>query len=513
MNIIPKRSHHYTFLLCYWLIDILARLKMVQSGSSFQNDSCGLLPTPNLPPKDGLPVKSYLGSSFYPLPLQAVSLLEGCPIDEVISWDISVSTKCVKIKVVWSCQAKSSDSYSLKEKLPPNLLKAISYYDLARPSWSSSSSSNKLTFVINWPFLSSTPSISPVTSPTKSKTTASINHVLKTPNSNASYHNFDSGYQSNNINSGCYGSSSYNWRQNVSLVINPVFSPKERPKPKNDVYIPQSKASTTPKVVSSSDSPGNSCSSTTSLNIPFAPSQPVIVSSKITSPILNSSKKSETKSAEAIPAVSKLLSSSNDDVPSNLTNNSDSPSISSEISSSQTLANSSKVKGSQPSISEPSNVNVSDFPVPPAGFPNKFYPSPNPLPINEDGFLDPSTKAYYMDIIGKCRLCNSSVSSHLIDLHLLECPKIDHKPIDKFVRDVANHTPLKIKDIMISAKKYSKFELQESKIPNKIFKKKKHYELFTRYLEDLNKLLTKNAFESLKLSESLENFNLIKYTL
>lgn len=155
-------------------------------------------------------------------------------------------------------------------------------------------------------------------------------------------------------------------------------------------------------------------------------------------------------------------------------------------------------------------VDDSEFPIPPAGFLKKFHTSPNPLPITEDGFLNPNTKAFFMNIIGKCRLCNASMSSHLVDLHLLECLGIDQQMINNFVKYVTNHTPLKNKDIA-SAKKYTGFKLQDNKIPNKIFKKK-HYKLFTLKLEELTKLLTENAFKSLSLPVSIQNFNLLKYT-
>lgn len=509
---------------------------MVQNDSTSLQDSSGLLPSPSNHPKQGLPAKYYVGLSSYPLPFQAVVLLEGCCLDEVISWDLSVSSKILKIKIVWSRQAKSNSSYSLNEKLPLNILKAISTFDLARPSWSTSSSGNKLTFNINWPFLSSKPSSSPDISHTKLRTDASINHVFTSPISKVFHQNLDSGYQSNYSKSGCYGPNSHNWRQKISPVTNPDFSTPKPKKPKNDVYIPPFKSPDKSEVNHLSSPTEILDTKSTSLSIPISPSQPTEISPKVAPSNIESTENVISKSSKIQCDVSSLLFTSKTDIHPNSSKTSDYlPTSLNKISPAKLSTNCSKVtlensesskplaasKNVFPSEPPASTTNVSipqvkeakcDFPTPPAGFPNKFFPTPKPLPLTEDGFLDPNTQAFFMNIFGKCRLCDSQVSSHLIDLHLLECSGLDHQPIDDFVKSVANKTPLKSKDIISSAKKYSRFELQENKVPNKTFKKMKHYKLFTSKLEDLTKILTKNAFDALNLPETLQNFNFLKYT-
>ena len=125
------------FHLYYFLLIFPFTAVMVFSESfSTPNQSLSILPTPqSLPIKDQHP-KNYIGSSFYPLPYQAVLVLEGCSLQDLLSWDISISSKSIKVKIQWSSNLKSTKGCIHREKIPNNLIESLCLHDLAQPLWS-----------------------------------------------------------------------------------------------------------------------------------------------------------------------------------------------------------------------------------------------------------------------------------------------------------------------------------------------------------------------------------------
>lgn len=156
--------------------------------------SYGILPTPqNSPIKDQQP-KNYIGASLYPLPYQAVLVLEGCPFQNLLSWDISVSSKSIKVKIQWSSNLKSTDGCILREKIPKNLTKSLCLHDLARPLWYLSSSQDKVTVNFEWAISKVIPS-NPSTVSLSSNWNISLSgpDSPKTPYNSSRIRNFDSG--------------------------------------------------------------------------------------------------------------------------------------------------------------------------------------------------------------------------------------------------------------------------------------------------------------------------------
>lgn len=417
---------------------------MVQLSSSSFNDSPGLLGTPNCSPKQGLSPESYVGRSFFPLPIQCVVLLEGCSLNDVTSWDLAVSSKEVKLKIIWSCNQQSNSGCLLSEKFPSNILKAISSYDLARPSWSSSSSPNKLSLNINWQILSTNFSTLSLLSPKRNKDQHNVTFI--TPDCGNYRKNFDSGYQSFKAENGCYGSSSSNWRQNISPPKKPNLSSSNRKKSKNDTF----RSSLKPPVSKPGDSSNESTSKVTSqdasLNIPKSPSQPTADNN------VSSYNKSE----------------------------SESESIASSLAA-------------------------------PDDFPKSFLPIPNPLPIDDSGLLNPDLEAQYMNIPGTCRLCNETVESYLVNLHLLECEKRNYNKIDDFIEDVASKTFICPEDIVSSSKEFLSYELPDFKIPNKVFSNVDKYHYFSNKLESLTFELAEDILKELDIPSEFTFINILKY--
>ena len=121
-------------------------------------------PTPRSPAiKNGVPA-SYVKSSYYPIPYLAIIVTESCDIHEILSWDINVSSKLVKIKVEWSV---SKNSNGINAPIPKAVYNSISAYNLGHPTWSSSYSMDKLSLKVEWkindPSSNITPSMAPST--------------------------------------------------------------------------------------------------------------------------------------------------------------------------------------------------------------------------------------------------------------------------------------------------------------------------------------------------------------
>ena len=111
-----------TLIICilFSILFVLSTVMVIKSPSAM-NYSPGLLPTPRSRPNPDLRAENYIGSSLYPIPFQAVIMLDGCSLSDLVSWDLSVSSKVLKVKLDWSCDTKSSSNYNLQEKILPNL--------------------------------------------------------------------------------------------------------------------------------------------------------------------------------------------------------------------------------------------------------------------------------------------------------------------------------------------------------------------------------------------------------
>lgn len=327
---------------------------------------------------------------------------------------------------------------------------------------------------------------------------------------------------------GCHVPKFQNWRQSTTPLSQPKFiSPLN--KIKHDVFInPESSPKSGLKEKCSSDSKNLKLSTSPQL----INSEPSVATTGMVNDYTDSNKPKSSKSVDASPHTSNVNktaitsqkpSNSSCSVPesSKTCETTSNPNISSTSSNcSSAVNNSSSIKNENMAIDVSKNnpadmisstVTLYDFPVPPKGFPKVFHDPPNPLPIVGDGFLNPNVGAYFMNIQGTCRLCNSNVSSYLIDYHLLCCSGLDRQPMDHFVKSSMKEFSLKEKQVIDAACLLSKFELNEGTVPNKFFKNIDNYRSFARKVENLTKLLFDNAFKKLKISPKLENFNILKY--
>ena len=163
----------------------------------------GILPIPKSPIiKDGAPT-SYIKPSYYRtikpsyIPYQAIIAIENCDIHEVLSWDISVNVKSIKIKVDWSL---AKDNNGTTDLLPKAVYDSISSYDIGKPIWSSSFSSNKLSLKVEWKIIDpNTSNTSHVIPPSPTAYKGHLpGHSFITPGHKSNL-NDDSGYGSPNI--------------------------------------------------------------------------------------------------------------------------------------------------------------------------------------------------------------------------------------------------------------------------------------------------------------------------
>ena len=468
---------------------------MVIQSSNLSLQSPGLLPTPT---RQLIREKSdpFVGRSYYPLPFPLITVLEGSKLTELISWDISVSSSHLKLKIEWSTSSKESDSSLSSDIIPINILQAIQFYNLMQPSWSTSCAKSKLSTKIEWKISPSKLNQlgSNYLTPNAVSSSTKIPN-LYSPSSQNIKNSIDSGFGSSNSNS-CIHGNSFNWRRSINLPPNPSF---ESPRPKtnqHDIFVPPNC-----KEVKASNN--------LSKKSPISPSDP----EKFTSPSFaqdvkpvnkkpdNSNSQGKTPNIQNKSSTDNIVQTSTCQTPIS----SATPFISDDSSSSQAQNKTSNVDVSSPTVSP------DEFLVAPKGFPKKFLTTPNPLPVVGDGYLDPKVAACYMDIQGTCRLCGSSVKSYLVDLHLLNCSGLNRKPLDSFIKTSMKEFSLKKKQVVEASMLFAKFELNEVTVPNKYFKNVDRYRSFAMKVENLTKLLTSEAFKKLNISPKLDTFNILKF--
>ena len=516
---------------------------MVIHSSNRVSPSPGLLPTPSRQPNDAN-FDSFIGRSYYPLPYPLVTILEGSELSNLISWDISVNSKQLKLKLEWSVSSKVSNSSSFSDLLPKNVIQAINIYEIFQPSWSISAAKSKLSTKIEWQIspsnlVKSSPKLlnpNVTSSSTKSSDYRTpMPKILKKP--------IDSGFGSSNLNSGIH-SDSLNWRRSVNLPPNPIFDSPHQISHHHDIYVAPKCKEIKASSKLSKNSSSNLPKSVKSLSPDSAQEVKSVNVKPSSQPQGKTPKLKETKNLDNIQ-LSSCESTNIEKVslpsfvqdtkpaikkPDNQISQDKTPSPQYSIQTNAVDQSSSRQNPVSPIISskpvdmptnqvqnKTSNTNdsssvvyIDGIPIP-KGFPKKFLVTPNPLPIVGDGFLDPKTNASFMNIQGTCRLCNSTVKSYLIDFHLINCSGLDRQPLDSFVKDVMKDCSLKKKQVVEASNLCSKFELNEATVPNKYFKKVDKYRVFAMRLENLSKSLTAEAFKKLNISPKLESFNILKY--
>ena len=419
---------------------------------------------PLIDPSPGLKPEKYIDSSLFPVPYQAVIILKEAPLKDLISWNLSTSSKAVKVKLEWSCDPNPHSNFKLQEKLPINLIKALCLYELTRPSWSMTSSTTKISCNFEW-------SLSSFTSDKSSNilTTSNQNISLvssnspKTPFQRETTKYFDSGYLSNKSTVGCYDSNIQNWRSNSSSILQPKFSPSP-PKKNHDVFIPSKASSKSSKKSSTSKSNMNSMNS---------------------------------KSPELINSISALATSKTS------TNCHTPKALKSQASNSC---------GNLQQKTASSKSSTNDEILDPKFDGYRRNPAPSSVPVDENGFIPECFDIDDYNITGRCRLCQKKVSSVLIDLHLTTCPKISDRDqlLSSFLDETSQCFRFKretIKDLM---PKYYKTQLADDNIPNEHFKDSFTYSAFCSELDNIADLLSEKALGLLNIVRQ-DKYNILDY--
>ena len=468
---------------------------MVIQSSNLNHQSPGLLPTPT---RQLISEKtdSFVGRSYYPLPFPLTTVLEGSQLTELISWDTSVSSNHLKLKLEWSTVTKESNSSVPSDIIPRNILQAINFYNLIQPSWSTSCAKNKLSTKIEWK-ISPSKLNQPGSNYPTSNVVSSLNKTpnLYSPSSKNVKNSNDSGFGSSNSNLRIHGNS-FNWRRSVNLPPNPNFDSPRLKSNQHNIFVP-------PKCKEVK------ASNNLSKKPPISPTNP----EKFTSPSFAQDIKPVNKKPDNSDSQGKTQNPHN---PIQNNASSQSSSVQNSVSSNIPLKvddASANQAQNKTTITDASSIPVfvDGIPIAPKGFPKKFLTTPNPLPIVGDGYLDPKTAAYFMDIQGTCRLCDSPVKSYLVDLHLLNCSGLERKPLDSFVKSSMKEFSMKKKQVVEASILFSKFELNEVTVLNKYFKKVDKYRSFALKVENLTKLLTNEAFKKLNISPKLDTYNILKF--
>ena len=113
---------------------------------------------------------------------------------------------------------------------------------------------------------------------------------------------------------------------------------------------------------------------------------------------------------------------------------------------------------------------------------NLLMKTPDDLRVDDRGLLDPSVKAIWMDLQGRCRLCESLVKSYDVDEHLLNCVKLRDKDLKSFVCKVAKVIHADLFDTKEQVENYIKLELDEEYV-NLVFSTVDSYKQFVLDVE------------------------------
>ena len=530
----------------------------------------GILPIPKSPIiKDGAPT-SYIKPSYYPIPYQATIAIENCDIHEVLSWDISVNVKSIKIKVDWSL---AKDNNGTTDLFPKAVYNSISSYNIGKPIWSSSFSNSKLSLKVEWkiidPNTSNTPHVIPL-SPIPYNDHLP-GHSFITPG----HLNDDSRYGSPNISRThhfnvstpaaklIFPSPKRNiGRHDVYRSIPKSPSTNLQSKPGNDelsksVYSTNPVSSAMPSSTNNITSPQLSQSKPKSIPvIPTLPvdgkldkssstnyqsksSIPVIPSSTNTNtlpqplPTLpvdvildNTNPKSPSANSQSKPSIPVIPSSTNTNtlphplptVRVNETKPIPDPDRNS-LPVSQSISNpnpptSSIIPDSTNSKSGDADELYSDSDYDPfSDFEpriNKFARPPKNLRFSTHNYLHDDIYAEFMNLIGECRLCNSQVPSYLAQLHVFECPKANKKIINTFAKKFAKSLKLSKDTVCNIAKDHVAYKYTDNEVPNKDFKTLDQFRNFCKALDTATDSQTKSFFEQCNLPCS-RDVNILKY--
>lgn len=528
--------------------------------------SPGILPVPNTPLIEKGTPEHYIKRSYFPIPYQVIVAVDGCKVNEVLAWDINVTSKSVKIKVEYSLN-ESSTIPPTCDLFPKAVVDSISTYNLVQPSWSSSFCLKKLVVRIEWLRVISSMSDNQNNSP----------NLLFTPQRSPKYNaNQDSGYvssatplhQTGNI-SGIYTPYFYPTKLNFNTPVRPVhdvYQPSPRISRKsNTPHIHDSKVETNkfessvknqndvefhdPKVETSvHDLPAKvqvplSPTSPTHESPTLQPKDPPPLSDHTTPKQPPTSKKTPNQTTlpptQHPPITSSPQCQGPPPLPLNTTSQSQDLSQSHdshepptnpksevltfdpEVSADAVLHEKpvSAVKSTDIKSSELPKFTVSksktghivlhrDPQIDPDS--DKFVKAPHPIPkSSKKKFINQKLDAGRMSIVGYCRLCGYQVKSCYADYHLLTCDALDQCELVNFYKEYASKTRGTDCDVEAMAYEYCEFKLSDNDV-NNIF----DMNTIQSFINELEIILEKRAidvFKRLGCPDQKRRYNILKY--
>ena len=436
----------------------------------FYSPKAGLLPTPNTPQIHSPNPEDYVKCSYYPIPVQAVNIIESFNIRCQPTWDINVATKYVKFKAEWDLCGQVYTSVNV-DVFPKSVLSSLATYNLDQPSWNTSFTGKKLCLKLEWKVSSQQSRINISNSPiyNQNSTDFAFNSSTNSPSSfstpyrrhNQSYQ-ADSGYKSANrfdshkespIHSRrAYNENIANFPNNSPVPCTKLFNSPRKSVNRQDLYRPQSvdtvkikaKASITPK------------SENTSGNI-LSPKADQVNNS----PQCNNNQHSlesiqQSHASDVKPDLSAIHEKSDEE----------------EL------------------YSDPDYEPATDF----NPSTNSFGLSPKKLSFS-NGYLSDAIDAEFMNLNGTCRLCHDTIPSYLAQLHVIECPKSDLDPVEEFYKTCAADLQTNKEKIQTYVKDHLQYKFNDDQIPNDTFKNCEQFYNFCSNVDELEKSQTRRFFE------------------
>ena len=109
----------------------------------------GLLPTPNGPKLHSPKAQDYVKRSYFPIPFQAVNIIESFNIQSKPTWDINVTSKALKFKAEWDIVNQNLSNIPT-DIFPRSIIETIGTYSLVNSAWNTSFNGQKLCIKLEW---------------------------------------------------------------------------------------------------------------------------------------------------------------------------------------------------------------------------------------------------------------------------------------------------------------------------------------------------------------------------
>ena len=143
-----------------------------------------------------------------------------------------------------------------------------------------------------------------------------------------------------------------------------------------------------------------------------------------------------------------------------------------------------------------------------------FIKTPDDLKIDDRGLIDASLKACWMDLQGRCRMCDNLVKSYDVDLHILICEKLydnlKENDLTSLVRKMAKNIRADKDDVMDQVLGYCQFELDEQ-YTNQIFPSVVSYKHFVNNVEQFLNDKATVVFQKCKIYGLQSRSNILNF--